>query len=222
MVTLERTSLYKGPALLEKKHDSSIRFSKSKGIRPNRFIWHLSYPVHRESILEYGILPGLDNGLCFANNQVMNPDSLWPIVYNDSSYMFNYDAYSTQEEAFKVLDEERFSVHDYWRIDSNIAGYYGYRVDPFQPAEIASIFYRGVSDGDYICRKEPIPSTALKLFNYKPHSIDHYRSFLYDEISALVYEEHDGSVSIGGFNTAHPYFLEEVRLPAEVKFQNKQ
>lgn len=208
---LKDSTLYDGYSNLSQKRESAILFSAAAPIIPDRYIWHLSYPCFREAIREKGILPmNEDNQLVFANNQIEYPDQLWPLVYDDSGMMFNWDDYPNEEEAGRALDEQQLGSYDYWRIDSTIAGYSGYRIDPFQPALIAGMFHHTASDYHYICRKEAIPAKALTLFRYKPHTIQTYRDFLYGRIPALTCGVYDGVVSMGGLDKAHPYFLEAV------------
>lgn len=205
------STLYIGYSNLSTKRETAILFSASAPTIPDRYIWHLSYSCYRESIMEKGIQPmNEDNQLVFANNQIEYPDQLWPLVYDDSGLMFNWDDYPNFEEACRALDEQIFGCYDYWRIDSNIAGYWGYRIDPLQPALIAGMYHNTASDYHYICRNETIPSNALKLFRYKPHTIQTYRDFLYGRIPALSCIQYDGVVAFGGFDKANPYFLEAV------------
>jgi hypothetical protein len=209
---MKHSTLYNGYSNLSKKREASILFSAAAPIIPDRYIWHLSYPCFREAIREKGIQPiDEDKQLVFANNQIEYPDQLWPLVYDDSGLMFNWDAFPNKDKASKALDEEKLGAYDFWRIDSIIAGYRGYRIDPFQPALIAGIFNNTVSDSNYICRKEAIPAKALKLFRYKPHTIQTYRDFVNGRIPALNYQINDGVVTLRGLDKAYPFFLEVVK-----------
>lgn len=192
---------------------AEILFNASTAILPDRYIWHLSYPCYRSRIAKAGILPiGDSTPFVFANNQIQYPYLLWPIVYDDSGMMFNWDQYPSQQAAEKALTELVYGERDYWRIDSEIAGYYGYRIDPFQPALLADLFYTNASEAHYICRREPIPPAALKLFRFDAMQFETYMAYLHGDISLLVYEPTEGAVSVGGFDKAHPYFLKEVKM----------
>lgn len=205
--------LYDGRSKQTARKRAEILFNASTAILPDRYIWHLSYPCYRSRIASEGILPiGDSTPFVFANNQIQYPYLLWPIVYDDSGMMFDWDKYPTQQAAEKVLTEIVYGNRDYWRIDSEIAGYHGYRIDPFQPALIAEMFFTNASEEHYICRKESIPPQALTLFRFDAMQFDTYLAYLRGSISSLVYEATDGAVSVGGFDKAHPHFLKEVKM----------
>lgn len=186
-------------------------FDRTPSIIPDRYVWHLSSVRNRYSIWENGILPHpRKEGLVFVNNQIDNPHNLWPIVFDDSGYYFDWASYDDEEKASLALMEQNLASYDYWRIDSNIAGYHGYRIDPNEPVLSGQMFGSTATDEDYICRREPIPVKALKLFRYRPGSYAAYRRFFTAETPVLRYEQVDGVVTIGGFDKSHPFYLEAV------------
>jgi hypothetical protein len=57
----------------------------SPNIIPDRYVWQVSYPCYRESIIKNGIQSNFkDNNSIFVNNQLEKPHLLWPIIYNNS------------------------------------------------------------------------------------------------------------------------------------------
>jgi len=197
--------------LIKKRRQAEIFFNASAKIIPNRYVWHISYPCFRKSILEKGIIAKKENtGLVFVNNQIENPHLLWPIAYDDS-YL-----YSLITENLNDAEEELFGKYDFWRIDSKIAGFKGYKIDPFEPILGVRLAWKDVAkEEDYLCRKEPIPKNAIKLFRYRPKSFERYKNFIpgYKGLKIpLKYKYFDGVVSVGGMDEARPYYLEEVDL----------
>jgi hypothetical protein len=174
-------------------------FKVSRKIMPQRYIWHVAYPMSRNSIFEHGILP-FDSGCVYvyANNQIHNPLALFPICF-DISAGFCYS---------ETLDEI-LNQYDFWRIDCNVAGYDGYRIDPNNPKVLFKPFAK---DEDYICRERAIPREALKLFRYKTGSIDSYMAKdLYNQIFCK-YGEGAVSISTVSFVNSRTSYLEEVNV----------
>lgn len=191
---------------------AEMLFNASSSIVPDHYIWHLSYPCYRSRIAKEGILPiGESTPFVFANNQIQYPYLLWPVVYDDSGMMFDWDQYPSRQDAEKVLTEIVYGNRDYWRIDSTIAGYHGYRIDPFQPALIADLFHTNAREEHYICRRESIPPAALKLFRFNAKHFETYLAYLRGDTAVLLYEENEGAISVGGFDKANPFFLKEVK-----------
>lgn len=186
----------------------------SPKIYPDRYLWHLSYPYNREKILSDGIIPNYEeHHTLFVNAQIEDPFKLWPIVYDDSHMIFNWDDYENKEDAFFACTELKFSDYDFWRIDSNIAGYEGYHIDINDPAfmidnkEEKGFF--GARPDDYICREKPIKASALKLFRYKRGTIRKYYNYLRNN-EPLDFKLYDGVASVCGIDKSQPYFLEEI------------
>lgn len=193
-------------------------FDHAPSIIPDRYVWHLSSVRNRYSILEHGILPyPRIDGLLYVNNQIDNPHNLWPIVFDDSGYYFDWASYDDEEKASLALMEQKLASYDYWRVDSNIAGYHGYHIDPNDPVFSGQMFGSTATDEDYICRREPIPVEALKLFRYQPGTYAGYRQFFTSEKPVLKYEQVDGVVTVGGFDKANPFYLEEVERVCIIK-----
>ena len=212
------STLYDGRSKQSDSKRAELLFNAADAIVPDRYIWHLSYPCYRSRIAQAGILPiGKTTPFVFANNQIEYPYLLWPIVFDDSGMMFDWDKYPSHEAAAKALTEIVYGDRDYWQIDSEIAGYDGYRIDPFQPAVIADIFYTNAREDHYICRKKAIPPQALKLFRFDAKLFDTYIAYLQGNIPSLIYDETEGAISVGGFDKSTPYFLKEVN-PEEYCF----
>lgn len=196
----------------ECKKNTMRLFEQSPKIIPDRYLWHLSIPKYRKCILKEGIIPNHEKyDLVFANNQIHQLCNLWPLVWvlpSDTS--FRFDDYSNEDEAYKAYNEFIYGYYDFWRIDSEIAGYDGYRIDPNNPAVEGASSKLPARDEDYICRKEPIPPNSLKLFRYRPNTFLEYHAYLFGESKkTLIYETYPGVVSVGGFDKARPYYLQE-------------
>lgn len=194
------------------KERNMLKFSPC--IIPERYVWHLSYPCFRESILTNGIIPNYEeHHVLFVNAQIENPFKLWPIVYDDCSAMFNWDDYENEDDAFYAFNDKMLCKYDFWRIDSEIAGYEGYHIDINDPAFMSNYNHEkglfGARPDDYICREKPIKAAALKLFQYKKGSIRHYFSCQCNN-EPLHFNMYDGVASVCGFDKSNPYYLEEV------------
>ena len=197
---------FPGMKYIEAKRQAEIYFKASENIIPNRYVWHISYPCYRNSILNKGIIPEKGKtGLVFVNNQIEDPHLLWPIAYDDKPLWYGWDVYG---------EEELFSAYDFWRIDCRITGFNGYKIDPYLPAQEVRWGWRDVArDEYYLCRQGAISSNAIKLFKYRPKSFKKLKLFIpgYKGLRMpLKYKEYDGVVSVGGFNYEKPYYLEEV------------
>lgn len=198
-----------------RKKRELILLSFSPSIIPDKYVWHLSSPSNREKILKNGIIPNNEeHAVVFVNNQIENPLLLWPIAYDDSSYYFDRHQSSEKNDLFFAFDE-KLSNYDYWRIDTLIAGKDEYKIDPNDPAFMFSDFNSekgrfGARPDYYLCRKNVIHPSALKLFRYKPNTYHKYNRFLAHK-EPLEYQCQDGVISIKGFNKAYPYYLEELK-----------
>jgi hypothetical protein len=200
------------------KKYSDIVFNASVPIKPNRYVWHLSPTENRENIFEKGIIPGPKSNLVFVNNQIERPGFLWPILGDDGFGGFlqrnfeDFDGFIDEKEEdnwIKKYHEEVYSYYDFWRVDSNIAGYDGYRIDPFKPAD--GYLDNAKWDSAFLARNKSIPSTALTLFRYLKFSMPEYFSFFYKEIKEFVYYKSNGVIRTSRFDKANPCFLEEYK-----------
>ena len=177
-----------------------LMFQNAPKIKPNRFIWHLSYPSNRQGIFEKGILPSKKYGLVFANNQMLDPFYFFPVAI-------------LKLENANEDPEELLACFDYWRIDSQLAGFDGYKVDPYGPNLYT---FSRANDEDFICRQKAIPKEALKLFTYKQGSIYSYFDQLNkDEANSKCFFV-DGAVSVvmtrRRIDKTKPSYLEEVNM----------
>ena len=198
-----------------RKKRELILLGFSPTIIPDKYVWHLSDPSHRNKILKNGIIPNYEeHAVVFVNNQIENPRFLWPIAYDDSSYYFDSHQSSEKNDLLFAF-EKILSIYDYWRIDTLIAGKDEYKIDPNDPAFMFNEFNSekgifGSRPDYYLCRQKPIPPSALKLFRYKPNTYHKYNRFL-TQNEPLEYQCQEGVISIKGFNKAYPYYLEELK-----------
>jgi hypothetical protein len=204
-----------------KKYDD-IAFNASMPIKPNRYVWHLSPTENRESIFEKGIIPGTESNLIFVNNQIKNPGCLWPILGDDGFGWFlqrnyvDFDGFSDEAEAEnwrQKYDELVYSYYDFWRIDSNIAGYDSYRIDPYKPAD--GYLDNAKWDTAFLARNKSIPSAALRLFRYLKFSMPEYVAFSLKEKKEFIYPRVSGTIRVSRFDNAKPCFLEEYKPRTE-------
>jgi hypothetical protein len=196
------------------KKYSDIVFNASMPIKPNRYVWHLSPSSNREGIFEKGIIPGHKTNLVFVNNQIEMPHCLWPILGDDGWFFSTPKKRESKEENIGFSDIELYydtvySDYDYWRIDSNIAGYDGYRIDPYKPAD--GCLDNAKWDTAFLARNKSIPSAALTLFRYLKFSMPEYDAFMLKEKKEFVYYKRNGAIRVSRFDKANPCFLEEYK-----------
>lgn len=195
------------------KKYSDIVFNASMPVKPNRYVWHLSPSHNREGIFEKGIVPGQRSNLVFVNNQIENPHCLWPIM-GDDGYLMSTPKIKSKEDNIGLSDVELYydtvySYYDFWRIDSNVAGYNGYRIDPHKPAD--GYLNNATWDSAFLARNKSIPSAALTLFRYIKYSMHEYDAFMLKRKKEFVYYKRNGVIRVSRFDKATPCFLEEYK-----------
>lgn len=68
------SSKYSRTKFIDKKCQADIYFRASEKIIPNRYVWHISYPRYRYSILKYGIIPEKETlDLFLLTTRLKNP-----------------------------------------------------------------------------------------------------------------------------------------------------
>jgi hypothetical protein len=196
------------------KKRSELLYNASNPIKPNRYVWHLSPAANRESIFEKGILPGQKSNLIFVNNQIEMPHHLWPILGDDGWYMHQPKKRASKDTNFGFSDIELYydtvySEYDFWRIDSNIAGYDGYRIDPFKPAD--GLLDNAEWDSAFLARNKFIPTAALTLFRYLRFSMPEYDAFRLKRKKEFVYPRASGTIRVSRFDKSKPCYLVEYK-----------
>ena len=134
----------------------------SKRVYPNRYVYHVSYPCSRDSILEKGIITNAkemygNRKAIFAHNASL-PDYSW--------YPFCFDEYFFWEHSAKFDSIEYkflyFMIkygYEFWRIDTWKIKNYWY-LDNVGMQD----FYEGSNYPFMIVTFEDIPPQALKRF----------------------------------------------------------
>ena len=123
-------------------------------IIPERYVWHLSSPANRASILDGGLQIDLSEHNCiFANNQSANIKFMYPFCLETFDGLYNSD---------------NLLKYDFWRIDTHCfeADWY---IDPNMkdgPKE-----YMG-DDKYFVATETPIPFEAIELFEVGQEFID--------------------------------------------------
>jgi hypothetical protein len=196
------------------KKRSELFFTASRPIKPDRYLWHLSPTDNRASIFEKGIIPGQKSNLVFVNNQIEVPHFLWPILGDDGWYMHKPQKSESRDINIGFSDIELYydtvySYYDFWRIDSNIAGYNGYRIDPFKPAD--GLLDNAEWDSAFLARNKSIPTAALTLFRYLKFSMPEYDAFRLKRKNEFVYPKTSGTIRVSRFDKSKPCYLVEYK-----------
>jgi len=141
------------------QHGRLLRFEPVKVLR---YIWHVSYPKHRASIYEKGLLP--IKGLLFANNLHHDLLDMWTVRSR-----FNLEYPDTEWELRQCLG----TGLDFWQIDTfkTVVKWY---MDPYLAYEHQ--FWGLKSPYHYVCTPDKVEPRALKLFTFDPEMED--RTFL--------------------------------------------
>jgi hypothetical protein len=115
-------------------------------IVPDRYVWHVSSPKKRASILEFGLTPEISDHKCiFANNQSVNIKLMYPFCLHVYKRRYN---------------TKRLLKYDYWRIDTSMlkADWY---IDPNMKGSPREAM---VADEYFVATETPIPREAIELF----------------------------------------------------------
>lgn len=149
------------PIRRKRRHTISTPKSEWKKYRPDRYLYHLNYVgnvnqsdedifLKRLSFVFDGIC-GKDRGLggVWANNQINNINTLWPICFDSWGLVNN--------EYLKFIYE-----FDVWRIDTSLISNTWY----LDPNLINDANVYGVHAADYLYCENTIHPSALKLFTF--------------------------------------------------------
>ena len=140
-------------------------FNKSPYLQPNRYVWHLTlnsgnrYGLKkRESILKYGLLPEKSHfGFVFVNNQIHDPQFLWPVPIDKYDYDFDSETIDSHVHLDQLLLK-----YDVWRIDTHMIPHVKWKIDPNLLNGHKSYGCKNYTD--YLCTEEIIPTYCMKLF----------------------------------------------------------
>ena len=146
---------------------------KFKEVNTQRYLYHLTYSVNRESILEKGLIGGGDNyeGLnkpVFAHNNSI-PSMLWyPYNIDSWDWVFNNQYSLIVESVYDYLKFQSISVgYDVWEIDTykmnNVKWYMDYSA--------ANDFLDGINYPYYVFPEGWIPSSVLRLYTFNEEHI---------------------------------------------------
>lgn len=123
-------------------------------IVPERYVWHVSSPEKRASILKFGLTPEFGDHKCiFANNQSSNITFMYPFCLD--SYGGRYNSDNLLKYDYWRIDTARFKAD--WHIDPNMKD---------GPKE---------EKGDekyFVATETPIPCQAIELFEVCQEFID--------------------------------------------------
>lgn len=117
-------------------------FRHLKPVKTNRFIWHVSGPKNRLSILEKGLIPRESDGGLWANNY-HNIGVFYPFAI-DGDYI-PYDHF------------------DFWRIDTHKA-----KVEWREDPNMYDVTPNPLNRCRYVCTYKPIAASAIKLYQFEP------------------------------------------------------
>jgi hypothetical protein len=207
-----RNNLSKTDTMRMRKDKELRLLNFSPKVTPDRYVWHLSSPIYRDSIFEKGIIPNSEeHNVVFVNNQIEAPLRMWPIEYDDSTFYFDWDNYN-KDDGFFACSEMLLNKYDFWRVDTWTLQKNRFKIDPNDPA---CIHYEerldkplyGVRPDYYLYYDGAIPRETIKLFRYKQGSFQKYYRFSVEN-EPLDIQLFDGVVSVQAFDKANPYFLE--------------
>lgn len=158
-----------------------------KVLTPQRYVWHTTYRslkrtftaipgdfTLREKIRKEGLIYK-EAWAVFAHNGLVKPEYIFP---------FCIDHFSFGDSVKKVMNT--MTSYDFWRIDTLRLNGEWY-VDPLMSSDIEKR-YPKMNKHWFICTKQNIPPTALKLFTFKEEDLD--------EIGKLKLNHYDGVTSV--------------------------
>ena len=165
----------------------STPWNLTKVINPQRYVWHISYRSVqrsfraipgdfslREKIRKEGLIYKKDWAV-FAHNGLVKPEFIFP---------FCIDHFSFGDSVNTVMNT--MTSYDFWRIDTMRLNGEWY-VDPLMTSDIEKR-YPKMNKHWFICTRQNIPPTALKLFTFKEENLD--------EIGKLKINHYDGVTSV--------------------------
>lgn len=165
----------------------NIPWNLTTVINPKRYVWHISYRSVqrsfkaipgdfslREKIRKEGLIYRKDWAV-FAHNGLVKPEFIFP---------FCIDHFSFGDSVKTVMDT--MTSYDFWRIDTLHLNDEWY-IDPLMTSDIEKR-YPKMNKHWFICTKQNIPPTALKLFTFKDDNLD--------DIGKLRINHYDGVTSV--------------------------
>ena len=145
---------------------------KFKEVKTQRYVYHLTYSVNRESILEKGLIgsdhyEGLNKPVFAHNNPI--PSMLWYPYIIDS-----WDWTSTNQYTL-IVD----SIYDYLKFQSLSVGYDVWEIDTYKmnnvkwyiDYSVANDFLDGINYPYYVFTEGWIPSSVLRLYTFNEEHI---------------------------------------------------
>ena len=134
-----------------------------KFVKTSRYLYHLSYNdnikdeccLKRYSFIKYGI-QGIEFGKrgVWANSELTRIGQMWPIPIDSFEW------------GFKRRYEDGYLEYDVWRIDTQKC-LNKWLQDPIMDKEEASAY--GIDYENYLFTLNTVPSSALRLYKFKPH-----------------------------------------------------
>ena len=168
-------------------NDGNNPWNLTTVINPKRYVWHTSYRSLersfrakpgdfslREKIRKEGLIYRKDWAV-FAHNGLVKPEFVFP---------FCVDHFSFGDSVKTVM--ETMTSYDFWRIDTLLLNEEWY-IDPLMSSDIDKR-YPIMKKDMFICTRQNIPTSALKLFTFKDENLD--------EIGKLKLNHYDGVTSV--------------------------
>jgi hypothetical protein len=168
-------------------NDGRTLWNLETPINPQRFVWHVSYRSlekgflatqgdfsMRKKIRKEGLIYREDWAV-FAHNGLVKPEYIYP---------FCIDHFSFGETVNRVM--KTMTNYDFWRIDTFELKNEWY-VDPLMNCDIEKR-YTKMNKHWFICTRQNIPPSALKLFTFKDAQIE--------EMGKIKVTEYDGAASV--------------------------
>ena len=168
-------------------NDGRTLWNLETPITPQRFVWHVSYRSlekgflatpgdfsMRKKIRKEGLIYREDWAV-FAHNGLVKPEYIYP---------FCIDHFSFGDSVNRVM--KTMTNYDFWRIDTFELKNEWY-VDPLMNSDIEKR-YPKMNKHWFICTRQNIPPSALKLFTFKDDQIE--------EMGKIKVTEYDGVASV--------------------------
>lgn len=143
------------------------RVKEFKEIKTRRYVYHLTYEVCRESILEDGLLGGEGyKGLVdpvFAHNRPI-PNKIWyPYIMDSWDWLFKDEYGLMVDSYYDYLKYQSLSKgYDVWEIDTHKIKDMKWYIDPWATKD----FLDGMNYPYYVVTEGWIPPSVLKLYAF--------------------------------------------------------
>ena len=182
-------------------------------INPKRYVWHISYrglersfrAKHgdfslREKIRKEGLMYRKDWAV-FAHNGLVKPEFVFP---------FCIDHFSFGDSVKVVMNT--MTNYDFWRIDTLQLKKEWY-IDPLMASDIEKR-YPKMNKHLFICTRQAVPPSALKLFTFKEENLG--------EIGKLKLNHYDGVTSVNYLKWTDNLIEHNWENPQEIKNVNTE